>query len=311
MSRASGRKNPVRTPVVPDSPEGREIGLSVQQDPSGAPINSQTGNIVNYPTVRREPAVGQSFPEHRGMMAHGVPPEEQTTEERAEMERNGALPHRPAGPPEYYRPHEKPTPVPVYLTTPAAGSRALGTISTAKITVPAAGSDPVRVAGRDLDRDAMYLMVETATGTPGNASLTPPAVPATTVAQQNINGFPVTVVISANGATISAVTVNGLTVGAAAGTYVVPAYGSIAISYTVATPTWTWTGIGNGSVTGTGIRISKEVALLSAGQGALLRTGATSYQKLDEQQDELFAVSNDSTACIVSVLYLYRQPATA
>jgi hypothetical protein len=52
------------------------------------------------------------------------------------------------------------------------------------------------------------------------------------------------VVIGANGATITNVSINGVTVGTAAGTYVVPAYGSISIAYTVATPTWAWTGLG-------------------------------------------------------------------
>lgn len=74
-----------------------------------------------------------------------------------------------------------------------------------------------------------------ALATPGQ-----PAVPATGVAQQNVNSYPVTVVISANGATITNVSVNGITVGAAAGTYEVPAYGSISIAYSVATPTWVW-----------------------------------------------------------------------
>jgi hypothetical protein len=68
-----------------------------------------------------------------------------------------------------------------------------------------------------------------------------PAVPATGVAVQNTNQFPVQVVISPNGATITNVTVNGLTVGTTAGTYTVPANGTISIAYTVATPTWVWT----------------------------------------------------------------------
>lgn len=67
-----------------------------------------------------------------------------------------------------------------------------------------------------------------------------PAVPATGVAQQNVNAYPVQVVISPNGATISNVSVNGITVGTAAGTYTVPAFGAISIAYTVATPTWVW-----------------------------------------------------------------------
>jgi hypothetical protein len=67
-----------------------------------------------------------------------------------------------------------------------------------------------------------------------------PAVPATGVAQENTNAYPVTVVITANGATITNVSVNGVTAGTAAGTYEVPAAGSISIAYSVATPAWTW-----------------------------------------------------------------------
>lgn len=82
----------------------------------------------------------------------------------------------------------------------------------------------------------------TGTFTPPGGPAVPaqPAVPATGVAVQNPNTYPVTVVISANGATITNVTVNGLTVGTAAGTYTVPAAGTISIAYTVATPTWVW-----------------------------------------------------------------------
>ena len=63
----------------------------------------------------------------------------------------------------------------------------------------------------------------------------------TTVTQQNPFAFPCQVVIAANGATITAVVVNGVTVGTAAGTYFVPQYGGISLTYTVATPTWVWT----------------------------------------------------------------------
>lgn len=64
-----------------------------------------------------------------------------------------------------------------------------------------------------------------------------PAVPASTVAVQNTNPYTATVVISAG--TITNVSVNGITVGVGAGTYSVPAYGAISITYSVA-PTWTW-----------------------------------------------------------------------
>lgn len=83
---------------------------------------------------------------------------------------------------------------------------------------------------------------------PGSAAITQPTpsqpgVPATGVAQQNTNSYPVQVVISANGATITNVSVNGITVGTAAGTYDVPAYGAISIAYSVATPTWVWSNL--------------------------------------------------------------------
>jgi hypothetical protein len=79
-------------------------------------------------------------------------------------------------------------------------------------------------------------------------ALVQPAVPATTVQAQNVNAYPVQVVIGANGATISNVSVNGVTAGTAAGTYVVPAFGFISIAYTVATPTWAWTNAAPGAV---------------------------------------------------------------
>jgi hypothetical protein len=67
-----------------------------------------------------------------------------------------------------------------------------------------------------------------------------PAFPATTVAVANPYATPVAAAISANGATITNVSVSGATAGTAAGTYVIPVGGTISCTYTVATPTWTW-----------------------------------------------------------------------
>lgn len=67
-----------------------------------------------------------------------------------------------------------------------------------------------------------------------------PAVPATGVTATNTTGTVVAAAISANGATITNVSVNGATAGTTAGTYLVPVGGTISIAYTVATPTWTW-----------------------------------------------------------------------
>lgn len=96
-------------------------------------------------------------------------------------------------------------------------------------------SDPSSYSNRNLIDGLVFNPGTTFTTT------TAPAVPATGVAVQNPTNQPYTVVISPNGATITNVSVNGITVGTSAGTYVVPAFGSISIAYTVATPTWTWT----------------------------------------------------------------------
>lgn len=64
-----------------------------------------------------------------------------------------------------------------------------------------------------------------------------PAVPASTVAQQNVNSYPVRVVVS--GGTATATFVNGIQVGVGDGTFIVPSGGSISITYSLA-PTWVW-----------------------------------------------------------------------
>lgn len=75
-----------------------------------------------------------------------------------------------------------------------------------------------------------------AVGVPG-ATLVAPAVPASTV--NALNGYHGTVAVTISAGTITAVTVNGVVVGSTAGTYFVPAHGTISITYSVA-PTWTW-----------------------------------------------------------------------
>lgn len=77
-------------------------------------------------------------------------------------------------------------------------------------------------------------------GTPalsaGN-TITPPSVPASGVTATNNSGLNVLVTVS--GGTLTAVTVNGAQVGTTDGSYLLPARGTISITYSVA-PTWTW-----------------------------------------------------------------------
>lgn len=65
-----------------------------------------------------------------------------------------------------------------------------------------------------------------------------PAVPPSATYVFNPNAYAVNVAIS--GGTVTAVAINGLTVGAGDGTYVLPAGAGIDITYSVA-PTWAWT----------------------------------------------------------------------
>jgi hypothetical protein len=72
-------------------------------------------------------------------------------------------------------------------------------------------------------------------------AVTSPGVPASTVPAVSTYNFPVRVTIT--GGTLTFVFVNGVQVGTTAGTYVVPALGSISITYSVA-PTWNWFSLG-------------------------------------------------------------------
>lgn len=77
-----------------------------------------------------------------------------------------------------------------------------------------------------------------------NAAISQPAVPASGTAVQNTNAFAVNVVLA--GFTATQVFVNGILVGASNGTYVVPAFGSISVTYSVA-GTMTWTNAASGT----------------------------------------------------------------
>ena len=165
MARARGRRNPTRpggfVDPGPDSPLGREIGESARQDPAGSPINSNTGNIVNHETGWQEVPTGEPLAEFRGPMAHGVPPELDTTAERAEAERGPQ--HARRGKVSYERPAERPPAVPVYIVEEHGGPEVFRTAYPRHITVPNTANDPVRVCGRGRGRNRIALLNEDAT----------------------------------------------------------------------------------------------------------------------------------------------------
>jgi hypothetical protein len=158
MGRASGRRNPTRssTDPGPDSPLGREMGESARQDPDGW-INSQTGNVLNYETPRQPVASGEPMDQFRGMMAHGVPHEADTTEERALAERGGPNVARTRKVPAA-KPAELPPPVPVYIVERESGPRPLTVAGLYRLTVPAITGDHIRIAGEDARRSLVQMI---------------------------------------------------------------------------------------------------------------------------------------------------------
>ena len=68
-----------------------------------------------------------------------------------------------------------------------------------------------------------------------------PAFPATTVVVTNPYATVIAATVTLNGATVTAISINGAAAGAlTAGVYQIPAGGTFSATYTVASPTWAW-----------------------------------------------------------------------
>ena len=148
--------------------------------------------------------------------------------------------------------------------------------------VPASGTAVVNPTGQDINVALTGGTVQSAIITsPALAAVSTPAVPATTVSAPNNTGAGLAVTIGLNGATISAITINGNSVGTAAGTYYVPVGGTIAISYTIATPTWAWAPAVNG-LNGTGA----SVLMQGGGSVTLWYSAAPTWAWTDPDQGE-------------------------
>lgn len=334
MGRARG-KHDVRKPVIdPDSGEGREIGMSdrmAQGGPEGkdkSPIPGGISHLANKPVVRQEAPIPVPGPEYEGIMAHGVPPSEHTTTERAEAERGPNTAHDPE--PKYLPLPKKAAAVPVQIVQ----TRKIYSVATSSYSIPAQGSAAVRIAGRDYTRTHILLLVETAAGSGGvpiagsNGAFTAGAAGSATLpAGSTLTGFDITV-SAATAAGLATVTVSNVlganytyqiqeeTGGGAILSIRYPGTG-LPASTPASVPTVS-IGVlasgGSGSIAiygsspatsaPTGIRFDHEVSELDVGKGTLLRAGAGSYLRL-ACNDELFAVSNDGSACTLSVIMLY------
>lgn len=108
--------------------------------------------------------------------------------------------------------------------------------------VPASGTAQPNTTGEHMNVTVTGGTVQGVLVTPVPAPpVATPAVPASTVTATNNNAFPVAVAVT--GGTVTVISVNGVTQATATGfTAVVPAGGTIAITYTVA-PTWVWSAL--------------------------------------------------------------------
>lgn len=107
-------------------------------------------------------------------------------------------------------------------------------------------------------------------------SVSTPAVPASTVTAANGSGTVVAVTVA--GGTLTAVTVNGAQAGTTAGTYLVPAGGTIAVTYSAA-PTWAWAlPVTSGAVSagGTALPFAAGGASFANGQVLIIDPAGTS-----------------------------------
>ena len=117
-----------------------------------------------------------------------------------------------------------------------------------------------------------------------------PAVPASTVTATNTNAFPVSVTVT--GGTVTVISVGGVASGLTSGIVVVPAGGTVAITYSVA-PTWTWAAIVAG-FSGTSIPSPANVPLPPACSLALIYSVAPTMAWTDPINEawEGYAQSN-------------------
>ena len=131
---------------------------------------------------------------------------------------------------------------------------------------------------------------------PAAYSITPPAVPASGVNATNPSAALAAAVV-VTGGTLTAIVVNGVQVGTTAGTYFVPAGGTINWQGSVA-PTWTWTPAGVDP--GTGNNVDGGNFVTPWPQGSVAGAGVQ-FPNLGTGQTYLMYF-NGSQACTASLL---------
>lgn len=163
MSRASGRRQrePKAEDVEPDSPEGRQLGLSARVQGHPSPIPGGRPHLSNAPAVRHTVPVAPSGPEIGMGNAHGVIPGSHTNAERADAERGPNTVHATMPKPQHRPVHERPAPIPVVLVQDH-NQNVFRSAAPHNFSVPVNTADPVRICGRDLTRTEVMILNESA-----------------------------------------------------------------------------------------------------------------------------------------------------
>lgn len=165
MSRSQGRKQrePAVPDIKPDTPEGRQLGLSNRVQGHPSPIPGGRPHIKNAPAVRHTVPIPASDPEIGMGNAHGVIPGSHTNAERADHERGPNTVHDLMPQPRHHPVHEKPHPIPVYIVE-GAHDDVFDSAAPRSLTAPIPGTaDPIRLCGRDPSRAEILLLNESTT----------------------------------------------------------------------------------------------------------------------------------------------------
>lgn len=128
-------------------------------------------------------------------------------------------------------------------TGTAAFATVAGGTETPILTVQGGSINGSWSATKAISQGAGTLTVRNVGGINPYGLVTPPAVPGTGVGQVNTFSADMRVFVSANGATIAAIGINGTPTGLITGSFTVLVGDTITLVYSGGTPSWTWFGI--------------------------------------------------------------------
>jgi hypothetical protein len=150
-------RKPQAQEIDPESPEGRQLGMSPRTQGVPSVIPGGRLHISNAPTVRQDVPIADARPEYGDLNAHGVPPGSATTRERAEVERGPNSVHQAK--PTHEERQQRPHPIPVFVVADEH-ARVLRSAAPRHFQLQASTGDAVRICGRDRTRTEVQLLNE-------------------------------------------------------------------------------------------------------------------------------------------------------